>query len=114
MNAPKNPLKQEELLAICNGQGSDKERWLAASNPCLSSSILLDLLHSSDQVLRDGAAANPALTNDIVRQARLHHDCEAWLYIVDNPAIDLSLLQEMLVACRDPYILNRLQHRALG
>jgi len=87
---PKSLTIEAELLAICNGEYSDKERWLAASNPCISGGTLLALLRSSSPVLRDGASANPSLTTEILKLAELSPNSDAWFYALDNPRIDVS------------------------
>ena len=114
--ASKSLTTKADLLAICKGEFSDKEKWLAASNPCISGETLLALLRSSSQVLRDGAAANPSLTTEILKLADLSPNSEAWFYVIDNPRIDLPLLEKVAASCDDPSIkrtmIDRLKSRS--
>ena len=109
--APKSLTTEAELLAICKGEYSDKEKWRAASNPCISGETLLALLRSSSQVLRDGAASNPSLTTEILELADLSPNSEAWFYVIDNPLIDLPLLEKVAASCDDPSIKQMIRDR---
>ena len=109
--APKSLKIEAELLAICQGEYSDKERWLAASNPYISGETLLALLRSSSQVLRDGAASNPSLTTEILELADLSPNSEAWFYVIDNPLIDLPLLEKVVASCDDPSMKRKMRDR---
>jgi len=97
---------------MCSGEySSDKEAWLAASNPCISESLLLAFLRSSSQVLRDGAASNPSLTTEILKLADLSPNSEAWFYIIENPRIDLLFLEEVAASCDDPFVKQIMRDR---
>lgn len=99
-------------LNLCEFDGmSDKEKWRAASNPCVSDEALLALLRSSSQVLRDGAAANPSLTTEILKLADLSPNSEAWLHVMDNPQIDLRLLEDVAASCGDPLVQQMMRQR---
>lgn len=99
-------------LNLCEFDGMpDKEKWLAASSPCISDETLLALLRSSSQVLRDGAAANPSLTTEILKLADLSPNSEAWLHAMDNPRIDLRLLEDVAASCDDPLLKQMMMQR---